>query len=200
MRTFLPSPVFTRLTAKESVSKLQSSFTIDLNQIGQALRNCTARSLLIIDECVASLRHDEAENGMLIGVLLAPQVRQGDDHVRRSWPPRRDDNASSQPRQGVPQDDRHDSLPGRATAFLTLGLRHTDAQDVRPCSELFSNALLPPDLPISFASMVSRRLVDRWVELLTTYTALCLPRRRSSLTKRRWTHRRQTAPSPICTA
>jgi DNA mismatch repair protein MSH5 len=44
------SPVFTRLTAKESVSKLQSSFTIDLNQVSQALRNCTARSLLIVDE------------------------------------------------------------------------------------------------------------------------------------------------------
>ena len=48
------SAVFTRLTAKESVSKLQSSFTIDLNQISQALRNCTARSLLIIDEFVFS--------------------------------------------------------------------------------------------------------------------------------------------------
>lgn len=37
------------------MSKLQSSFAIDLNQISFALRNCTSRSLLIIDELGSSL-------------------------------------------------------------------------------------------------------------------------------------------------
>ncbi|KZP31496.1 hypothetical protein FIBSPDRAFT_907696 [Athelia psychrophila] len=42
--------IFTRIQTRESVSKVQSTFMIDLNQVSLALRNCTARSLLILDE------------------------------------------------------------------------------------------------------------------------------------------------------
>ncbi|EJU03123.1 hypothetical protein DACRYDRAFT_50578, partial [Dacryopinax primogenitus] len=42
--------IFTRCQTKESVSKMQSAFMIDLSQVSLALRNCTARSLLILDE------------------------------------------------------------------------------------------------------------------------------------------------------
>ncbi|PVF94626.1 hypothetical protein CPB86DRAFT_808461 [Serendipita vermifera] len=43
--------VFTRIQTRESVSKMQSAFMIDLNQVSLALRNAsTSRSLLILDE------------------------------------------------------------------------------------------------------------------------------------------------------
>ncbi|KAL0961433.1 hypothetical protein HGRIS_006378 [Hohenbuehelia grisea] len=42
--------IFTRLSTKESISKAQSAFMIDLNQVSLAIRNCTARSLVILDE------------------------------------------------------------------------------------------------------------------------------------------------------
>ncbi|KAF8578057.1 hypothetical protein K439DRAFT_1654890 [Ramaria rubella] len=42
--------IFTRVQTRESVSKVQSAFMIDLNQVSLALRNMTSRSLLIIDE------------------------------------------------------------------------------------------------------------------------------------------------------
>ncbi|KAF8517335.1 muts domain V-domain-containing protein [Gautieria morchelliformis] len=42
--------IFTRVQTRESVSKVQSAFMIDLNQVSLALRNMTPRSLLIIDE------------------------------------------------------------------------------------------------------------------------------------------------------
>lgn len=43
--------VFTRIQTRESVSKMQSAFMIDLNQVSLALRNMTTpRSLLILDE------------------------------------------------------------------------------------------------------------------------------------------------------
>ncbi|KAI0670991.1 DNA mismatch repair protein MutS [Trametes maxima] len=42
--------IFTRLQTRESVSKAQSAFMIDLNQVSLALRNCTARSLVLLDE------------------------------------------------------------------------------------------------------------------------------------------------------
>ncbi|KAF8297748.1 hypothetical protein DL93DRAFT_760795 [Clavulina sp. PMI_390] len=42
--------IFTRLQTRESVSKLQSSFMIDLNQVSLALRNATPRSLVLLDE------------------------------------------------------------------------------------------------------------------------------------------------------
>ncbi|CAG8786426.1 15533_t:CDS:10, partial [Racocetra persica] len=42
--------IFTRIQTKETVSKVQSAFMIDLQQISVALRNSTSRSLLIFDE------------------------------------------------------------------------------------------------------------------------------------------------------
>lgn len=42
--------IFTRIQTKESVSKVQSAFMIDLSQVSLALRNCTSRSLIILDE------------------------------------------------------------------------------------------------------------------------------------------------------
>ncbi|TBU56560.1 hypothetical protein BD310DRAFT_960111 [Dichomitus squalens] len=42
--------IFTRVQTRESVSRVQSAFMIDLNQVSLALRNSTARSLLILDE------------------------------------------------------------------------------------------------------------------------------------------------------
>ncbi|KAJ7212032.1 muts domain V-domain-containing protein [Mycena pura] len=42
--------IFTRISTRESVSKVQSAFMIDLNQVSLALRNATARSLVLLDE------------------------------------------------------------------------------------------------------------------------------------------------------
>ncbi|KAG8888308.1 MutS protein msh5 [Tulasnella sp. 332] len=42
--------IFTRIETHESVGKTQSAFMIDLAQVSLALRNCTERSLLILDE------------------------------------------------------------------------------------------------------------------------------------------------------
>ena len=42
--------ILTRISTRESVSKMQSAFMIDLQQISLALNLATNRSLLIIDE------------------------------------------------------------------------------------------------------------------------------------------------------
>ncbi|KZT37836.1 hypothetical protein SISSUDRAFT_1114147 [Sistotremastrum suecicum HHB10207 ss-3] len=42
--------MFTRVQTRESVSKIQSAFMIDLNQVSLAIRNATPRSLVILDE------------------------------------------------------------------------------------------------------------------------------------------------------
>ncbi|EIW81045.1 hypothetical protein CONPUDRAFT_90104 [Coniophora puteana RWD-64-598 SS2] len=42
--------IFTRIQTRESVSRVQSAFMIDLNQVSFALRNCTSRSLVLLDE------------------------------------------------------------------------------------------------------------------------------------------------------
>jgi len=42
--------LFTRIQTRESVSQLQSTFLIDLQQISAALRNSTVHSLVLIDE------------------------------------------------------------------------------------------------------------------------------------------------------
>ncbi|KAF7298995.1 MutS 5 [Mycena indigotica] len=42
--------IFTRISTRESVSKVQSAFMIDLNQVSLALRNATANSLILLDE------------------------------------------------------------------------------------------------------------------------------------------------------
>ena len=42
--------ILTRITTRESVSKVQSAFMIDMQQIAIALNSCTRRSLVVIDE------------------------------------------------------------------------------------------------------------------------------------------------------
>ncbi|KZT11913.1 uncharacterized protein LAESUDRAFT_670086 [Laetiporus sulphureus 93-53] len=42
--------IFTRIQTRESVSTVQSTFMIDLNQVSLALRNATERSLILLDE------------------------------------------------------------------------------------------------------------------------------------------------------
>ncbi|KAG8707921.1 MutS protein msh5 [Ceratobasidium sp. 395] len=60
--------IFTRVQTQEGVSKLQSSFMIDLAQVSLALRNSTARSLIVMDEFgKGSLSTDGA--GLFAGVI-----------------------------------------------------------------------------------------------------------------------------------
>ncbi|CAE6445407.1 unnamed protein product [Rhizoctonia solani] len=66
----ISSPRYCRqkLQTKEGVSKLQSAFMIDLAQVSLALRNCTARSVIILDEFgKGSLSTDGA--GLFAGVI-----------------------------------------------------------------------------------------------------------------------------------
>lgn len=42
--------IFTRITTKETVSKIQSAFMMDIQQVAIALNSCTRRSLVVIDE------------------------------------------------------------------------------------------------------------------------------------------------------
>ena len=46
----LTDRILTRVTTRETVSKMQSAFAIDLQQMSLALRLATHRSLLMIDE------------------------------------------------------------------------------------------------------------------------------------------------------
>jgi DNA mismatch repair protein MSH5 len=42
--------ILTRITTRETVSKVQSAFMIDMQQIAMALNSCTRRSLVVVDE------------------------------------------------------------------------------------------------------------------------------------------------------
>ncbi|PCH40222.1 nucleoside triphosphate hydrolase protein [Wolfiporia cocos MD-104 SS10] len=60
--------IFTRLQTRESVSRVQSAFMIDLNQVSLALRNATERSLILLDEFgKGTISADGA--GLFCGVL-----------------------------------------------------------------------------------------------------------------------------------
>ncbi|KAF8608257.1 hypothetical protein BDV93DRAFT_486860 [Ceratobasidium sp. AG-I] len=61
--------IFTRVQTREGVSKLQSSFMIDLAQVSLALRNSTSRSIIVMDEFgKGSLSTDGA--GLFAGVII----------------------------------------------------------------------------------------------------------------------------------
>ncbi|KAK0535449.1 hypothetical protein OC835_002362 [Tilletia horrida] len=49
-RIGLCDQILTSIQARHSVSRLQSSFLLDVSQVGFALRQCTARSLVLFDE------------------------------------------------------------------------------------------------------------------------------------------------------
>ncbi|KAI0315802.1 muts domain V-domain-containing protein [Amylostereum chailletii] len=69
--------IFTRVQTRESVSKVQSAFMIDLNQVSLALRNSTSRSLILLDEFgKGTISTDGA--GLFCGVIRSLLAR-GED-------------------------------------------------------------------------------------------------------------------------
>ncbi|BFZ65463.1 chaperone ATPase hsp78 [Saitoella coloradoensis] len=64
----LTDKILTRIQTRESVSKMQSAFMIDLQQISLALRAATRRSLLIIDEFGKGTESTDGA-GLFCGVL-----------------------------------------------------------------------------------------------------------------------------------
>ncbi|EJC98525.1 uncharacterized protein FOMMEDRAFT_96519 [Fomitiporia mediterranea MF3/22] len=65
--------IFTRVQTRETVSKIQSAFMTDLNQVSLALRNSTPRSLILLDEFgKGTVSRGQLNNhgaGLLCGVL-----------------------------------------------------------------------------------------------------------------------------------
>ncbi|KAI0031053.1 DNA mismatch repair protein MutS [Vararia minispora EC-137] len=74
--------IFTRVQTRESVSRIQSSFMIDLNQVSLAIRSSTSRSLILLDEFGKgtlpagsySISHSHGA-GLFCGVLLSLLAR-----------------------------------------------------------------------------------------------------------------------------
>jgi DNA mismatch repair protein MSH5 len=60
--------ILTRVSTRESVSRIQSAFMIDLQQVGLALSLCTRRSFLVIDEFGKGTEGDDGA-GLMCGVL-----------------------------------------------------------------------------------------------------------------------------------
>lgn len=64
----LTDKILTRISTRESVSRIQSAFMIDLQQISLALSLATRRSLLVIDEFGKGTESDDG-SGLMCGVL-----------------------------------------------------------------------------------------------------------------------------------
>ncbi|KAF8158095.1 hypothetical protein B0H34DRAFT_749503 [Crassisporium funariophilum] len=65
----LVDKIFTRVSTRESVSRVQSAFMIDLAQVSLALRNCTPRSLILLDEFGKGTLSSADGAGLFCGVL-----------------------------------------------------------------------------------------------------------------------------------
>ncbi|KWU42860.1 hypothetical protein RHOSPDRAFT_35589 [Rhodotorula sp. JG-1b] len=64
----LTDRIMTRVSTRESITRGSSAFMIDLQQISFALRNCTSRSLLIVDEFGKGTEPDDGA-GLFCGVV-----------------------------------------------------------------------------------------------------------------------------------
>ncbi|KAJ3373599.1 MutS protein msh5 [Allomyces arbusculus] len=64
----LTDKILTRVAARESVSRMESAFMIDLQQVSHAVRQATSRSLVLIDEFGKGTCTEDGI-GLLVGVL-----------------------------------------------------------------------------------------------------------------------------------
>lgn len=64
----LTDKILARISTRESVSRVESAFAIDLKQVAQAMRGATARSLVLIDEFGKGTSSDDGA-GLLTGLL-----------------------------------------------------------------------------------------------------------------------------------
>ncbi|PWN19665.1 hypothetical protein BCV69DRAFT_250376, partial [Microstroma glucosiphilum] len=72
--------ILTRVQTRDSASRMQSSFMADLGQVSHALRNCTSRSLILLDEFgKGTLSNDGAA---LFSATIRHLLKQGTDCPR----------------------------------------------------------------------------------------------------------------------